>query len=176
MHIDREEHLVRALDWLPHSNQRLPCSFEIGIVVSDSAWVILDGGTVHHGILISARARIGLVQLHYVRTIQVRAANIAAWLAAVEAIYRSDFHKAILYTGLCLDALRERGESDVGGRDAVVGRARVILDFLEEDEVWGVEFGDDLVNDAGHVCRVGGEVLGVVVCDGETFAVAGAGE
>lgn len=154
--VDGEEDLVGALDGLPHGDERLPGGLEVGVGLSDAAGVVLDGRAVDDGVFVVAASGVGLVQLDGVRAVQVRAANVAARLAAVLAVDGGHLDEVVPDARGLFDALRQGRQGEVGRGDAVVDGARVVLDLLEEDEVRGAQLGDDLGYDAGQVRRVGG--------------------
>ena len=72
------------------------------------------------------------------------------------------------------DCVGEGAEGGGGGDGTGVGGAIVVLDFLQEDEVWSAEIVGDVHCDGAEVRGVGGEILHVVGPKGEVaFSIGG---
>ncbi len=125
---------------------------------------------------IGGTARVGLVQTHDFRAVEVRLADVATRLAAVGVGDGVDGGEGVGDAADGADGFDEGGEGGVGGDDAVVGGAGVVLDFLDEEEVGGFEVVCDVGGDLGEVGGGRGEVLDVVAADGDGGAFACAAE
>ena len=176
VHVDGEERLPPALDGPPLSRHGLPALSPRRVGRIDAAGVIPESGPPEDLVRVEAAALPWLVQLDDVRAVEVRAADVPAGLAAVGAVLRLHLGEVVLDAAGLQEALRERGEREVGADDAVVGGAGAVLHLLEEYEVGDAQLVDDLLDHLGEVGAVGGEVLGVVGGYGDAIAGAFTGE
>lgn len=117
----------------------------VGFVEGDDGWVVEIGGT-----------------------------DVAAWLATVKVRGGGcNLGELVGRTTSGLDAGSESGKGQVGRGDAVVvGWARVVLDFLEEEKIRGLEVGDDVAGNQGQVFRRRRQIFDVVAADSDGLALA----
>jgi len=173
VHIHRKERLLRPLSH-PRRRNRLATGRPRLARRLDAPGVEAQRRPGKDLSLVAPRTGVELIQRQHLRTIQVRLADVPTGLAAVLVGDGVDAGEGVGHTAReGLDGRGEGGEGGVGGDDAVVGGAAGVLDLLDEDEVGGLEVGDDVGGDLGEVRGVGGEVLDVVVADGEGAAVGG---
>lgn len=177
VHVDSEEGLVDGpVDGAPLRDEGLAAGVPRRVGGVDAARVVLERGALEDLVGVEGAARVRLVELDDVGLVEVRDADVAARLAAVLAVDGVDDDPVVRDAGLGLDGGRQGGEGEVGGDDAVVGGAVVVLDLLDKDEVGGLEVVHDVGGDGGEVSDGRGEVLDVVVADGDASAVAAADE
>lgn len=175
VHIDGEEDLA-ALLGLPLGGEGLAAVIVRRVAGVDAAGVVLERRAVEDLVGVGAAALVGLVEVQDVGAVQVRLADVAAGLAAVLVVEGVDVGEVVAHARLSLQSSGQRAQREAGRGDAVVGRARVVLDLLDEDEIGEAELVHNLVDDAGQMGRVGGQVLRVVGRDSDATAVAGAVE
>lgn len=177
MHIHSEER-IRALairaDNLPLRNERLAASSPGLVSGVDAAGVELEGWARKNFVCIEGATWVicGLSKAEERRVVQVGSTNVTAGGAAVLVVGRRDVDEGVAGSAGRGDSCSERREGEVGGGDVVVGRAIIVLDLLEEHEVWGVEVLDDVRCDGGQVGALGPQVLDVVGTEGEAIAFA----
>lgn len=87
------------------------------------------------------------------RNAQVRSADVSARLAAIRLICGDDLEERVRLGRIARlhDRRGEVRERLVAVDHAVVRRARVVLDLLQEDDVGRVQEVGDVVPDGGHV-------------------------
>ena len=171
VHVDGEKRLVAVLGD-PLGHQGFARSFPGWVGWVDAAGVVLEGGQAGGGVdddvvgFGAGWAGVAAVfQGNGQRVVKVSGADVAAGCAAVLVVDGLDGDKVVGGTAGGLDGGDQGGQGLVGGNDAVVGGARVVLDFLDEQEVGRFQVGDDLGGHLGHVGAGGGEVLDVVGAD-----------
>ena len=170
VHVDSEERLLSPFNSSPLSNKGLTALSPRIVGRVDTSRIILEQGSVNDLISIETTALVGLVELDNIGTVEIRASNVTAGLASVLAILGLYLDEVVFYAASLGKALGERGKGTVGADNAIVGRARTILNFLEKDEIGNEQLVDDLVNDLRQIGAVRGQVLGVIRGDGDALA------
>lgn len=152
--VDGKENLA-ALLGPPLSGEGLAAVVVGRVGGVDAAGVELELGAVEDLVGVEAAALVGLVELDDVGAVHVGLADVATGLATVLVVDGLDLGEVVVDARGLADGIGEGGEGHVGRGNAVVGRAGVVLDLLEEDEIGQAELVDDLIDDAGQVLGVG---------------------
>ena len=176
VHVDGEERLLGSLDRLPHGNKGLTAVIPSSVCGINAARVVLEGRAVEHLVGSIGSSGVGLDELDNVRSVQECCANVATRLTTVLVVHGIDLSPGVLDTAGFLNTISKGRQCQVGRNNTVIGGTRVVLNFLQEDQVRSAQLVDDLLNNEREVSRLGVEVLSVVVGDGDTLARVLAGE
>lgn len=176
VHVDGEERLAPFLDRLPLRDERLAAVIVGRVGGVDAAGVVFERRAVDDLVGVGAAALVGLVELEHVNAVQVGLADVATGLAAVFVVDGRDLGEVVGDAGGRQERVGEGSKGEAGRGDAIVSRARIVLDLLQENEIRQAELVDKLVNNAGQMGRVRSEVLSVVRGDGDALTVTSAVE
>lgn len=165
--------LVRRLDPSRVERQRRRRGILLPLAVALALAIALHSNDLGR---VVRTALVRLVQANYLWPIEIGLADIATGLATVGVGDRVDVGPRVINLAERTDGVGQGDKRGVGRDDAVIGRAALVLNLLNEDQVRGAHVVDDVGGNLGQVSRVGCEVLNVVAANGEGLALPAAAE